>query len=73
MSADIVPHTVIIVDDVLATGGTLKAVKQLMSKCKHTVLGASIFLDLPDLHTDLGMTVWSVLDETSKPVEAAVA
>ena len=73
MSADIAPQKVIIVDDVLATGGTLKAVKQLMNKCEHTVLGASIFLDLPDLHKDLGMTVWSVLDETSKPVEQAVA
>lgn len=73
MSADIAPQKVIIVDDVLATGGTLKAVKQLMNKCEHTVLGASIFLDLPDLHKDLGMKVWSVLDETSKPVEQAVA
>ena len=73
MSADIAPQKVIIVDDVLATGGTLKAVKQLMNKCEHIVLGASIFLDLPDLHKDLGMTVWSVLDETSKPVEQAVA
>ena len=73
MSADIAPQKVIIVDDVLATGGTLRAVKQLMNKCNHTVLGASIFLDLPDLHQDLGMKVWSVLDETSKPVEDAVA
>lgn len=73
MSADIEPQKVIIVDDVLATGGTLKAVKQLMNKCEHTVLGASIFLDLPTQHKDLGMKVWSVLDETSKPVEDAVA
>ena len=73
MSAEIAPQKVIIVDDVLATGGTLKAVKQLMHKCEHTVLGASIFLDLSQLHGDLGMTVWSVLDEASKPLEAAVA
>lgn len=73
MSADIAPQKVIIVDDVLATGGTLNAVKQLMHKCDHTVLGASIFLDLSQLHGDLGMTVWSVLDEASKPLEAAVA
>ncbi|WP_372405186.1 adenine phosphoribosyltransferase [Acinetobacter piscicola] len=72
MSADIQPQKVMIVDDVLATGGTLKAVKQLMNKCNHTVLGASIFLDLQDLHGDLGLTIWSVLDEQSKP-EAAVA
>ncbi|MCH4244648.1 MAG: adenine phosphoribosyltransferase [Acinetobacter gerneri] len=73
MSADIKPQNVIIVDDVLATGGTLRAVKQLMDKCQHTVVGASILLDLPDLHKDLGMKIWSVLDETSRPVEAAVA
>ena len=73
MSADIQPQKVIIVDDVLATGGTLKAVKQLMDKCHHTVLGASIFLDLPDLHQDLGMQIWSVLDETSRPVEVEMA
>ena len=73
ISAGIQPQKVIIVDDVLATGGTLKAVNQLMHKCEHTVLGASIFLDLPDLHQDLGMKVWSVLDENSKPVAQAVA
>lgn len=73
MSADIAAQKVIIVDDVLATGGTLKAVHQLMYKCQHTVLGASIFLDLPDLHQDLGLKVWSVLDEHSKPVGKAVA
>ena len=67
MSADIQPQKIIIVDDVLATGGTLKAVKQLVSKCNHEVLGASIFLDLLDLHTDLGLEVWSVLDDKSQP------
>lgn len=72
MSAEIEPQKIIIVDDVLATGGTLKAVKQLVDKCNHELLGASIFLDLPDLHTDLGLTVWSVLDDTTQP-ERAVA
>ena len=62
---------VIIVDDVLATGGTLKAVKQLVAKCNHEVLGASIFLDLPDLHADLGLKIWSVLDDKSKPESVA--
>lgn len=64
---------VIIVDDVLATGGTLKAVKQLAEKCNHQVLGASIFLDLldlPDLHKNLGLDIWSVLDNKSKPEQA---
>lgn len=70
MAADVTGQKVIIVDDVLATGGTLKAVKQLAEKCQHEILGASIFLDLPDLHADLGLNIWSVLDERSKPVEA---
>ena len=70
MSAEIEPQKIIIVDDVLATGGTLKAVKQLVDKCNHELLGASIFLDLPDLHTDLGLTVWSVLDDKTQPDQA---
>ena len=70
MSAEIEPQKIIIVDDVLATGGTLKAVKQLVDKCNHELLGASIFLDLPDLHTDLGLTVWSVLDDKTQPQQA---
>ena len=67
MSAEIQSQKVIIVDDVLATGGTLKAVNELAKKCNHTVLGASIFLDLPALHGDLGLNIWSVLDDESKP------
>jgi adenine phosphoribosyltransferase len=71
MAANIASQKVIIVDDVLATGGTLKAVKQLVKKCHHEVLGASIFLDLPDLHADLGLEIWSVLDDKSKPESVA--
>ena len=67
MSAEGRPQKIIIVDDVLATGGTLKAVQQLVNKCQHEILGASIFLDLPDLHTDLGLKIWSVLDDKSQP------
>ncbi|MDN5525778.1 adenine phosphoribosyltransferase [Acinetobacter sp.] len=70
MSADVQAQKIIIVDDVLATGGTLKAVKQLVNKCQHEVLGASVFLDLPDLHNDLGLDIWSVLDEKSQPEQA---
>lgn len=72
MSAEVQGQKVIIVDDVLATGGTLKAVHELAEKCRHQVLGASIFLDLPDLHGELGLDIWSVLDDKSQP-EAAVA
>ncbi|ALH95492.1 adenine phosphoribosyltransferase [Acinetobacter equi] len=71
MSAEVEAQKVIIVDDVLATGGTLKAVQKLAEKCNHNVLGASIFLDLPDLHQNLGLEVWTVLDDKSKPEESA--
>lgn len=66
MTAGIAAQNVIIVDDVLATGGTLKAVKQLAEKCQHRVLGASILLDLPAQHGPLGLSIWSVLDERSQ-------
>lgn len=65
MTCGVAPKKVILVDDVLATGGTLKAVNELCKKCEHTVLGASILLDLPELHDDLGFHVWSVLDNLS--------
>ena len=71
MSAEVKSQKVIIVDDVLATGGTLKAVHELAQKCQHQVLGASIFLDLPDLHGDLGLNIWSVLDDKTMPAEVA--
>ncbi len=67
MSADIKSQKVILVDDVLATGGTLRAVKQLAEKCQHQVLGASIFFFFFYMHQDLGMEIWPVLDEKSKP------
>ena len=70
MSAEIEPQKIIIVDDVLATGGTLKAVKQLVDKCNHELFFFFFFLDLPDLHTDLGLTVWSVLDDKTQPEQA---
>ncbi|MEB3753430.1 adenine phosphoribosyltransferase [Acinetobacter sp. MD2(2019)] len=73
MSANLEPQNVILVDDVLATGGTLKAVHSLAEKCHMTVLGASILLDLDDVHADLGMKVWSVVKESEKPKQVAVA
>ena len=63
MSGLISNKKVILVDDVLATGGTLNAVKELAEKCGHHVLGASILLDLPFLHGDLGFPVWTVLEK----------
>ena len=71
MASDVAPQKVIIVDDVLATGGTLKAVKQLVGKCSHTVLGASILLDLPDMHQDVGLPIWPVLHDKQPEAQNA--
>ena len=75
MSADVQPNqNVILVDDILATGGTLKAVQTLANKCQLKVLGATILLDLDSEHKDIGLDVWSVVRESEKPQqEEAVA
>lgn len=39
-------HRVLIVDDVLATGGTLAATKQLIEKAGGTVIGGSMLMEL---------------------------
>lgn len=67
ISADIKPQNVILVDDILATGGTLKAVRALATKCGLNVLGTSVLLDLDSIDCDIGMDVWAVVKESSKP------
>lgn len=67
LSANIQPQKVILVDDVLATGGTLRATQQLAEKSKLDVLGTSVLLDLELLNAPLDMDVWSVLQESTKP------
>lgn len=67
LSANIQPQKVILVDDVLATGGTLRATQQLAEKSKLDVLGTSVLLDLELLNSPLDMDVWSVLQESTKP------
>jgi adenine phosphoribosyltransferase len=41
---------VLIVDDLLATGGTMKAACQLVEKCGGTVVGCAFVIELTDLH-----------------------
>lgn len=41
----------LVVDDVVATGGTLNAVQQMISQIKGKVIGAACILDLPELRS----------------------
>lgn len=63
ISAELEPAKVLIIDDVLATGGTLKAAHSLCIKANLTPLGSLVLLDLPALHGDLGLTYWTVLEK----------
>jgi adenine phosphoribosyltransferase len=44
---------VVIVDDVLATGGTLKATEQLLTSAGYNVVGAIVLIDLTYLHDEI--------------------
>lgn len=57
----IAPKRVLLVDDVLATGGTLRAAQALCEQAGHHVVGALVLLDLPQLHQDLTCPTFTVL------------
>ena len=44
---------VVIVDDVLATGGTLRATEQLLTEAGYYVVGAIVLIDLAYLHSEI--------------------
>lgn len=50
---DMAVTDIVIVDDVLATGGTLKAAEELLTKAGYNVLGAVTLIDLTYLHGDI--------------------
>ena len=53
-----------IIDDVLATGGTLKATETLLTMAGYNVLGAVVLIDLTYLHDEIlvgGQPVYSLI------------
>lgn len=60
-NADPIIRKVLIVDDILATGGTLNTTAKLCQSAGYEVVGALVLIDLVDLHEDLGLPVFSVL------------
>ena len=50
--SDYAGQPLIIVDDVLATGGTLLAAEALATKSGYKVLGAVVFIDIKSLHEE---------------------
>lgn len=61
MQAELPPANVLVIDDILATGGTLRATIGLCEEAGHTVMGALVLLDLVDLHQPLEVPVYTVL------------
>jgi len=61
MHAEIPPRKVLLVDDVLATGGTLAAAAGLSKAGGHTVLGSLVLLDIEGLHGELPWPSYRVL------------
>lgn len=50
MSSNFTPQRVLIADDVLATGGTLRATCELCERCGHTVVGTATLINLAGLN-----------------------
>lgn len=61
MQSDLPPERVLLVDDILATGGTLTTAYELCQSANHTVVGALVLLDLVDLHGEFPMPIYTVL------------
>lgn len=60
---------VVIIDDVLATGGTLKACVTLCEKAGYQVEGASVFIDMTHLHSSdvISVPLFSAIQMDGQP------
>jgi len=52
----------LIVDDLVATGGTIKAVAELVEELGGVVVSLSVLIDLKNLHGDLGYPLSSLIE-----------
>lgn len=62
MQNNLPPERVLLVDDILATGGTLTTAYELCQSAGHCVVGALVLLDLVDLHGEFPAPVYTVLE-----------
>ena len=61
MQNNLPPERVLLVDDILATGGTLTTAYELCKSAGHTVVGALVLLDLVELHGAFPVPIYTVL------------
>lgn len=62
LQANLEPANILLVDDILATGGTLNTAYQLCLEAGHSVAGVLVLLDLVDLHGEFPAPVYTVLE-----------
>ena len=53
---------ILIVDDLIATGGTARATAELVEHCGSQVVGICVLVDLVNLHQDIGYPVSSLVE-----------
>ncbi len=61
IQSNLAAQKVLLVDDILATGGTLKTAYELCLEAGHDVTGVLVLIDLVALHGDFPMPVYTVL------------